>query len=124
MKINNEELKIGYGTFVCIPPDIGLIFNKDLLSMPTPKFCDDEEDFFSWYESIKHKIKTDEEKILEQEFLEIYERIKKKKEDPNRKSPNRSEAPFNRSFGDNKVEQEILRRIRHRVLKFKLRKNH
>lgn len=64
-----------------------------LLSIATPKLCHDEEHLWSIYLFIKNKIK-EKHTPLEQEFLDIYERIKKIKEDPKRKNPNKAEKPF------------------------------
>lgn len=77
------------------PPQIVQHFDKDLLSRPCAKFYDDEETLWKIYLKIKNKIKG-HAITLEKEFLEIYERIKKKKENADPKAKNKTKEFFYR----------------------------
>lgn len=83
-------------------PDINHHFNKNLLSVPTPKCCDDSETLWKIYTYIKLKLipraKNERQlsKVLDIEklFLELYERIQKEEEKLKAETGTANKGPF------------------------------
>lgn len=102
--------------------------NPNLLSIKTPKFQDDEEDIWGIWKYIEKKMwkklnKCPGEKIkceqIKKEFMGIYGRIKKKKEDGEAKENNRTERMFYRLHCPIRSHNDVLERIGHRAKKYR-----
>jgi len=103
-----------------IPPKILEYYSHILLNNPI-KFRDDLEKIWNMYlyvkkilyKKVKNKIKLEE---LDKEFLEIYERAKKKEKDINTKTENKTKMPFYFITMPNKGDQNIFDRLRYKHL--------
>lgn len=100
-------------------PKIQIKFDKRLLSSPMPKF--NEEDLFNIYLYIKAKLwykhhKCPSKKIkcqnLEKLFLNLYERIKKKKDKSEKEKKNKTEMPFYHIRLPRQSDGNLFRRLR------------
>jgi hypothetical protein len=106
-------------TLATLPLQIMQYFSSALLSNPYPKFCDDSEALWKIYQWIKRKLekkcKTDKriEKFqkLEKQFLELYERAKKKEEDLKAKTGNANKGPFYYFGYTDKYHKGLSRRL-------------
>lgn len=107
-----------------IPPNIMQKFSSDLLALPMPKFRNTKEDLWMIYIHIVKKLIVKSrynarwhEKCmqLEQEFLEIYERIKKKEEDLEREKKDTAKKPFYYITMPSKGQSDLFRRLGYRA---------
>jgi hypothetical protein len=97
-------------------------FNKDLLSMPMPKFHDDCEVLWRVYQNIKQELWRWENhpkflekcKKLEEGFLELYGRAKTKEEIKSKDRENKTQKPFYYVSVSDRLHNEIFRRLRYR----------
>ena len=108
-------------------PDLKQEFRKDLLSLPIPNLRDSEKTLYNIYIYIKKRlvIKSKYNPIwweecieLQKEFLELYERVKKKKEDDETNSRNKTKAPFYRIEGFNRGNKYIYTRLRQKSFRY------
>lgn len=112
-------------------PQIKQLFNPELLSCPVSKFNEDEEDLHRIYQYIKIKLqykitlfsKRDLQFLeMEEEFLDIYEQIKKEKDI--KKTPrNLTEGPFYSHGITGKRHKKIFGRLKYKVRTTTYRKN-
>lgn len=107
-----------------IPPKISQYFDKTLLSSPGVKFQDDSFTLWSIYTYIKnklmkramnHPIRMKKLKELEEEFLELYERAKKKEKDLEGKAENVTKRPSYRITTAGRNGKEIYGRFKYPV---------
>jgi hypothetical protein len=101
-----------------LPPNIKQSFNRDLLSYPslgmTPeKLIEIFNCIIKKYKrKIKHQGNIQKFESKEKEFIELYERIKKKKENPESKTRNKTERPFYSIEFTNRGKQKLFDRLR------------
>lgn len=90
-------------TISIIPPKILEYFNEKLLSLPTPKFCDDSETFWKVYQYINKKLykkcmrcpfQMGKFEKLFNEFYEVYGRAKAKEDEYKEKTGESLRKPF------------------------------
>lgn len=112
-------------TNTVLPPLIKQYFHSILLSLPTPKFCDDDETLWKIYLLLKKQInkKRFNKDILlsmsyEKEFLEIYERIMEKKKEFEAKTGKEKWKPFYYITFADRRRQQIFDRLRRGSLEF------
>ena len=112
-----DKRKNGGTTVNVIPPEILQNFNQILLVQPCPKFCDTELDLLEIFTKILVKIEkknqNNQTEHLQKEFLDLYERIKNKKEDTISKVPNETEEPFYRIECTDRRNEKILIGLRY-----------
>lgn len=103
-----------------MPPMIMQSFDRQLLSRPC-KLNDNGSNLDRVYQYIKRKIdkKPIGNKVyeLEEEFLEIYERIKAKEKDIEGKTGYKVQRPFYRFEKSNRKGQDVFERLRHKRAK-------
>ena len=106
---------------VCIPPHIFEYYNQTLLS--TPHYREESKDLKGLYHYIRDKLKPKARKIperwakvekLEKEFLELYERLKKKEEEIKGKASAKTKQPFYRIHLSDKPSEKISEGLRRR----------
>jgi hypothetical protein len=112
-------------TIYTLPPQIIQHFNSMLLSVPTPKFCDDSYALWSTYQYIKRclqrKIRQcdtgkDREFLqLEMEFLDLYARITQKENEYKEKTGTEFQRPFGYFKGPDKRYKRVYGEIRKRT---------
>ena len=104
-------------TITNIPPLILQYYDRKLLSYPG-KLSDDSSKLDHVYQYIKYKIdkKPVGNKVyqLEQEYLELYERIKAKEKDIEGKTEYHTQRPFYYFGRSNRKGQDIFKRLRYK----------
>lgn len=110
-------------TSTFIPPEISQSFNSKLLSLPIPKFCDDSETLWKIYIFISKKLakkcnnhprRIEKYKLLEEEFLKLYERAKAKETELEKKTGQKNKGPFYYIILPHQNDAKILRRFEYR----------
>lgn len=105
-----------------IPPQVVQHFSNILLSVPITKFGDDSERLKRIYLYIKYKlskkckdeIRKNKFKILEDQYLELYERAKAKEKELEEKNKNLLKEPFYYIEISDLRYKKIYRRLRYR----------
>lgn len=105
-------------------PEISQHYNKNLLSTPIPKFCDDSERLWRVYMYIKSKLekKCNSNEIrknrferLEKEFIPLYERAKIKEKELEEKTGKPNKGPFYYISEPDKYHKKIFNRLRFKL---------
>ena len=113
-------------TTACLPPPILQYFDRLLLSRPMPKFCDDSETLWKFYEYISFNLvrkakkstpKRDKCETLINEFLGLYERIKTKEKELETKTGYAGKGPFYYFDAPRQNGREVFKRLRQRSRK-------
>lgn len=116
-------------TYILLPEIISY-FDSALLSKPMPKFCDDSETILKIYEWLQRKYlpkcKNMPERLekfykLEREFLELYERAKKKEEDLKAKTGDTSKEPFSYIYLSDRRHQRVFSHAKSTSNRFKFK---
>ncbi len=110
-----------------IPPEIISMFDKNLLSKPMPKFGEDSEDLLKMWLYIERRLKKKTRRSpqcyeqfmkLENQFKDLYERVKAKEEDLKAEAKNHFPRPFNYFDSSYRRHPKILDRLRKAKYKF------
>jgi hypothetical protein len=106
-------------TTVVLPPQIQTYFDKTLLSIPM-KFGDDLErihNIFCYIKQVAEKYRNYPKeyarwKLLEKEYMDLYERTKTKEKNQEAKAKNRTKGPFYFIRMSNKRFDRLFSRLR------------
>lgn len=103
-----------------LPPLILQVYDSNILSNPCPRLRDGKEDLWRVYSYIKrkllkpHSLRLRKKQVpqLEQEFLDLYEQVKKKEEEIGREKLN--ERFFYYITVPNRLHEKIFIRFKYR----------
>jgi hypothetical protein len=107
-------------TTITFPPEFVQFMDK-MLSLPPPKLCDDSETIHKIYNYIERKLskkalynskRAEKYNKIKQELLEIYERIKTKEEEFEKKNGHAFQGPFDYFNGPKRNGKRVFKKIR------------